>query len=186
MSDDSFMNAKIMTIIGPVQDSQVGLPTRGKDWTRPFARAICAKIETLDLGLNLLQIQRLRESIGDDIRKYSDCHTPEASKAALETAAPLGIDLYTMHWHNQKKFDPGRSIFVFEHVVPVGVIRDECIAAHTESAIMDVLMNRTRVAWILRSEDALLNGHGYCRKRPPHAYTEVGIELVPFAGGTAS
>ena len=59
MSDESFMNAKIMTIIGPVQGSQVGLQIRGKDWARPFARAISAKVETLDLGLNFVQIQRL-------------------------------------------------------------------------------------------------------------------------------
>jgi hypothetical protein len=176
------MNAENMTAIAPAQASHVRVPTRGTDWARPFARAISAKVETLDLGLSFVQVRRLRESIGDDIRKYSDCHTPAASEAALEVAAPLGIDLYNMHWHNQKKFDPGRAVFVFEHVVPVGMIRDECIAARSENAIMDVLMKRTCVAWILRSEDALLNRHGYRRKRPPHAYEDVGINLIPFSG----
>jgi hypothetical protein len=91
-----------------------------------------------------------------------------------------------MHWHNQKRYDPDRAIFLFEHIVPVGMIREECIAARLENAIIEVLMTRPRVAWILRNEDALLNSRGYRSNRPPHTYAEVGIKLVPVAGGISS
>ena len=153
-----------------------------RDWVQPFATSISAKVSALDLGLDENQRRRLRESISDDIRKCTDCLIPDVSRAALEKATAVGIDLYAMGWHDQHRFDVGRTTFLFEHVVPVGVIREECIESRSESAIIDILMTRSRVAWILRTEDAALTDRGYRHKREPQAYSEVGIDLVPFVG----
>jgi hypothetical protein len=152
-----------------------------RDLLWPFARSISAKVSALnELELSRTQRARLLESISDDIKKSSNFMMPQASRAALNEAAAQGIDLYAMGWHDQPRFDPGKTTFHLEHVVPVSAIRKECIEAQSEKAIVEVLLSRLRVAWVLKREDHILTGLGFRHKRddPDAAYKEAGIELV--------
>jgi hypothetical protein len=153
-----------------------------KELLEPFAIAIAAKVQALtdlEAGLTHSQRARLLESIGDDIKKCSNFITPEASEAALELARGLGVDLHSANWHDQHRFDPGRKQFHFEHVVPVGVLRERCKACSTPEDIGAVLANEIRLAWILKEEDAALTRLGYRSKRPDPeaAYRAAGIKL---------
>jgi hypothetical protein len=147
---------------------------------RPFARSISAKAKALkELTLTSTQQARLLESISDDIKKCSNFVAPEVSKAALEKADSIGIDLYCQNWHDQGRFDPGRVVFQWEHVVPVSAVREVCRKNPVEAAVTEAL-KRIRVAWILKSEDVKLTRLGYRSNRPDPdaAYIHAGIELV--------
>jgi hypothetical protein len=165
---------------GPLHSSATPLEFVAK----PFARSLRAKARLLHAGLTPRQDARLRESLSDDIENCDivtpDLRPPEVSAAAL-AAAPEGIVLYREAWHSQPRFDPGRAVFHVEHVVPVRSLREDCIAATTEDAVVGVLAG-IRVAWILKSEDRELSRLGYrtLRDRPDEAYREAGIELVPW------
>jgi hypothetical protein len=153
------------------------------DLLRPFAQSICAKVmayRDLKFTMTSSQAARFRESISDDIKKCSNFITPDASRAALREASSLGVNLYAMNWHDQGRFDSGRRLFHFEHVNCVNAIRSACLDAPDDSAILEILKTRIRVAWILKSEDACLTRLGYASDRPDPsaAYREAGIELV--------
>lgn len=148
---------------------------------RPFARSIYAKASALkDLNLEKSQRARLLEAISDDIKKCTNFISPEVSRAALNEAARLTVDLRSKNWHNQRQFDPDRKMFHFEHILPVSAMRQACLDECSEASILDILKTRLRVAWILKTEDAKLTRLGYRSKRddPDAVYSEVGIELV--------
>ena len=148
----------------------------------PFAQAIHAKAKAVRELVDLTSSQRARllEAISDDIKKCTNFITPRASRAALCEAARLKVDLCSKNWHDQPRFDPGRKLFHFEHVLPVSVIRQECLAECSESAILEILQSRVRGAWVLKTEDSELTRLGYRSKRgdPESAYREAKIELV--------
>jgi hypothetical protein len=155
---------------------------------RPFATSIFAKASALRhfedaKSLSSSQLARLRESISDDIRKCTNFAVPRVSKAALREAKRLSINLTQMNWHDQKKFDPGRRTFHREHMVPVKTIRDECRRAKSEEEVLEILINRPRLVWVLKSEDAALTrcGYRFLREDPDAAYAEAGIELIDSA-----
>src|SRR5437016_1886677 len=97
-----------------------------------FARSIVAKANALcslrgELRPN--QVARLRRSITDDIRTcgaliFPDVISPEVSKAALQEAERIGVNLYTSNWRNQTAFDSGRRTFQWEHVNPISSIQE--------------------------------------------------------------
>jgi hypothetical protein len=89
------------------------------------------------------------------------------------------VDLFSSNWHEQQRFDPGRKQFHFEHVVPVGVLRERCKACANAEAIGAVLATEIRIAWILKEEDAVLTQLGFRSKRPDPdaAYEAAGIKL---------
>lgn len=148
-----------------------------------FARSLLGKAQLLPTLLPYQQ-SRLRESMSDDLKKYCDLAVPDfqlpmVSEAAWLKAQELNIDLCALRWHTQPRVDPGREIFHNEHVVPVNMLRDACLAAATEEDIAEVLTTRVRIAWILKTEDRVLNNNGHRVKRddPDGAYAQAGIVL---------
>jgi hypothetical protein len=153
-----------------------------RDLLKPFAASIFAKasaIRHFEDAESLTQFQRARfmESISDDIKKCTNFFTPRISNAAHEEALRLGINLNKMNWHSQPRFDRGRKTFHWEHMVPVKTIREECRKARKEVEVLEILMTRPCVVWILKSEDDVLTRLGYRSKRddPIRAYQEAGI-----------
>lgn len=146
-----------------------------------FSESIFAKVKLLKRPtLPAKYRARIRESISDDLKKVSNLVTPEASRAALDAAVPLDVDLFRMTWHDQHQFDEGRKEFLLEHVRPVSALRDRCVAAGTLEGVFEVLKSELRVAWILKDEDDELTRLGYRSKRPDPdaAYRHAKIEVV--------
>lgn len=146
-----------------------------------FARSISAKVHALNHPTLTSQGRaRLLESISDDIKKYSDFVQPEVSRAALERAVQLEVDLWAKGWHDQPQFDPNRQVFHREHVWPVSAVRNACVEAASERGIADTLQRMLRVAWILKEEDRVLTRLGYRSRRddPESAYRHAQIELI--------
>ena len=146
-----------------------------------FARSIWAKARALnDPDLTNRGRVRLLESISDDIKKYSDFVQPEASRAALQRAAQLEVDLCAKGWHDQPTFDAKRQVFHWEHVRPVSAVRKACVEAASEVDVADALQRLLRVAWILKEEDRVLTRLGYRSRRedPEAAYRHAQIELI--------
>lgn len=146
---------------------------------RAFADAIWAKVSLLkETTLSASERRRVLESIDGDIRKCTDLLVPRVSRAARETAGLLQVDLTRMGWHDQPRFDPGRTIFHLEHFYPVGAVRNRCLTATSQSDIGDVL-GSAKVAWILKVEDRKLSDLGFknLRPDPDEAYRKAGIAL---------
>lgn len=105
-----------------------------------FATAIHAKaIVARDAQVASLHRKRLLEAISGDIRKCTDYIRPHVSHAASAEARKLGMDLLIMKWQDQPKFDRGRSVFHFEHMVPVKTIREKYLACQSADEVFDVL-----------------------------------------------
>jgi hypothetical protein len=148
------------------------------EMTAVFAASVLPKVIALrELELGKKQLQRIVESIGQDIRKYTDLIPPETSRKAKGMAAAIGLDLRSKGWHEQPRFDPGRRTFHFEHVITVKDAIHQCRECNSTSDVVDIL-RRLRVAWILKSENDELTRRGFVEDRPPNAYELVGIELV--------
>lgn len=151
-----------------------------------FAESISCKVSGLrQLGPNVSagQKSRLLESISDDIRKCTDLipvHVSQAAKSKAEKLKPH-IDLFRETWHSQPRFDKGRKIFQYEHVVPVSSVRDSCLQAQDTGDVLKILTTRLKVAWILKTENARLAKLGYAVRRPDPeaAYHQAGIDLIP-------
>jgi hypothetical protein len=92
-----------------------------------FAESVFAKASALRrLNLTSVQRARLRESVSVDIRKYTDLLAPEVSIGAKREAERIRVDLHAQSWHDQPRFDDGRTIFHFEHMVTVAAIEKMC------------------------------------------------------------
>jgi hypothetical protein len=152
---------------------------------KPFATSIFAKATALKSfeasnSLTKPQRARLNEAISDDIKKCTNFVTPGFSKAALEEATRIGIDLRQMNWHDQCRFDKARRIFHWEHMVPVKILRKACFEAGSEAEVLDVLLTKPRVVWLLKTEDSELTRLGFrtVREDPEAAYRAARIELI--------
>jgi hypothetical protein len=151
---------------------------------KPFSISIFAKVSALrefEASTFLTQAQRarLKESISDDIKKCTNFVKPKVSKSAKREALKIGVDLSQMNWHDQGRFDRGRSMFHWEHMVPVKSIREKCRQASSEEQVLEILMTAPCVVWILKSEDTILTQLGFRSNRdnPEAAYLKAGIEL---------
>lgn len=156
-----------------------------------FARSIHTKVsglKELETTPTSEQTARLLESISDDIRKCTDFIPVFVSKSAKVEAERLvpPVNLFGETWHSQPRFDKGRRIFQFEHVVPVSSVRELCLESECEEAVFAILSTRLKVAWILKSENDRLNELGYTVERPDPeaAYREAGITLIPPGNAT--
>ena len=154
------------------------------DLARPFARAIDAKRQLLHLALSPRQRAAVLASMSVDIRKYCDVASPRflvprVSAASAAAASRLGVDLCQQVWQDQHAFDPGRTVFHLEHVVPVQSLRTSCLSAADVDGVLRVLQ-AAQVAWILKSEDRELTRLGFRARRssPEQAYEAAGIELL--------
>lgn len=149
---------------------------------RAFALSIHAKATALREGnLTDSQKSRLKESISDDIKKYTNFIPHRVSQAVKDSADTLQspVNLSQMTWHDQRRFDPGRRLFIVEHKRPVNALRDECINAESCDAVEQILAERLVAAWITRAEDNELTrlGFGINRPDPCYAYNQAGIVL---------
>lgn len=119
-------------------------------------------------------------------RKLENFIVPRVSVKAQKMAEQLGVgDLSQYGWSEQKSKmnDPDRSIFHFEHVVTVSDLVERLISLGSNSSFDSVksVVEKADVAWILKSEDEILNQNGFKNKRPENpleAYEQCGIELV--------
>lgn len=146
-----------------------------------FAQSIFAKVRALEtLELTPRQRARLCESIASDVRKACDLvASTQVSEAAHQAARGLGIELAKAGWHDQPKFDRGRTRFHLEHVQTVAAICEAVRGQSSVDGVVGVLERDLRVAWILKTEDRKLTKLGYRKKRPDPdaAYREAGITL---------
>lgn len=103
-------------------------------------------------------------------RKLENFVVPRVSKRAYAEAENLSIgDLRGMHWNDQrtKMKDRDRSIFHWEHVVPVKSLRSQLLTLTDPSVeAVKAVIAQADVAWILRSENDALNNKGFRTKRP--------------------
>jgi hypothetical protein len=144
----------------------------------PFSISIFAKARALSSPeLKDSHRSRLRESISDDIKKASNFHPHRMSKAAQAKALALNVNLEEKTWHDQHSFDPGRQLFIVEHMVTVSELRERCLRVSDQDGVLAVLTNDLRIVWILREEDERLTALKYRSKRPATAYEEALIEL---------
>lgn len=165
---------------------------RERELIAPFALAIHAKASAMrELSLTTQQVARFRESIGVDIRKCCDLLMPDprpalVSAKADDRARDLNIDLSAETWHTQRRFDPQRSLFHYEHFAPIGEIGRECRDLEDVRAIADLLANELKVVWILKEEDRTLTELGFrSRRRDPRAaYAAAGIVVQGLPKGT--
>lgn len=123
---------------------------------------------------------RFLESISDDIKKCGNFFAPYVSVAAKDKATRRGIDLTEKNWHDQPLFGKGRKLFQFEHLVPVSSLRADTLVSRTAADILNILMTRLRVVWMLKAEDAELGRMGYRsrRKGPVAAYRAAEIKIA--------
>ena len=123
----------------------------------------------------------LRASLALTIRNCERYVVPRVSVAAHEKATELGLaDLRTMSWRDQrtKMKDPDRSIFHFEHIVPVFDICQRILAlSNPTTEAIEELVAKSAVAWILKTEDAKLPRTK--RQNPYAIYASRQIELLP-------
>lgn len=146
-----------------------------------FGNSIASKAEILHSAeLTDKQKSRIRESIGVDIRKYTDLIDPDVSVQADLDAKNLGIDLRKEDWQSQTRFDPGRKRFHLDHVVPVSCLRDACIEANDVHKINEILETEARIVWITKAENSCLDKKGFRSNRPDpdEAYRTCGIKIT--------
>ena len=110
--------------------------------------------------------------------------TPVVSTEAQRKAHEMGVgELSLYNWNHQRKEmkDDKRSIFHWEHVYPVSSIANALLGL-TNVQIEEItkILSIADIAWILKSEDRMLNKKGYKSKRPENpwdAYTDCGIGI---------
>lgn len=147
---------------------------------RAFAESILIKARVArEVELSVRERRRLLESISEDIKKWTDVIPVTMSAGAQAEAERRSVDLREMGWHDQHRFDRGRLMFQWEHVIPVGRIREACLDAQSADEVAGILKT-ARVAWILKEEDRRLTSLGYrsIRPDPEAAYREAGIRLL--------
>jgi hypothetical protein len=137
------------------------------------------QVERYNAATDKTHRQHLRRMISVTIRNLTD--HPEfgtsMSKAAKSLADSLGIPLQEMTYDTQPKWDKGRQLFAYEHMVPVKNLMYACIADPTKVA--EVLQS-AKIVWVTRPENFRLNDLGYSHNRPDPAkcYEEAGIVLA--------
>ena len=101
-----------------------------------------------------------------------------ASRAALDMANKMNVNLAHEDWHSQNHFDPGRKIFHYEHCNPISVLADQVLKS--QKPIPEIIDDNV-VCWILKSEDKKLNENGYKSGRPggwKRCYHNCNIEPI--------
>ncbi len=123
-------------------------------------------------------------------RELEDFAPRNVSKAACDEALRNDIaDLREFHWNDQHKFDKGREVFQWEHMVPASDLFWDLVALakdakHTEHERVAKVLRRARIAWILKDEDKGLPKNR--RADPWRAYQDAKIELVYRTCGVCS
>ena len=92
-----------------------------------------------DRLLDKIEKARIKESISDDIKKFSNFIKPVVSIAAYEKSKEIDVNLLEKNWHDQPSFDVRRKIFHFEHIIPVSSLRSLCLKANSEIGKLSTL-----------------------------------------------
>ncbi len=136
---------------------------------------------TINSGLNWSMKRYMIDRLLRSLPSYKPI---TVSAKAQAVAYGLGVgDLRQYNWNEQKTKmkDPKRSIFHYEHKIPLGQIITSIMECTTVDEIV-YHMKRTEIAWILKEEDKLLNkgmeGQSWRFTRPKNAYELLGIELI--------
>ena len=117
-------------------------------------------------------------------RKMEEFVDPEVSVAAQKEAKKLQLRLSEYRYCDQPKFDKGREVFHWEHVMPVSEMKRRLVGDETRIATKEDVMSvlkRTDIAWILKDEDRKLVSYGYRSSRlenPWEAYDKAKIEIL--------
>lgn len=145
-----------------------------------IARVIRLMAEEYALLSHPVDRKHMRIQLSKSIRNATD-HPDFAlytSANARSLAAEKGIDLSKMTYGNQpqKRFDPGRMLFAYGHMVPVKNLMYDII---DEPHRTEELLRSAKIVWVTRAENDRLNELGYAHERPdPHkCYKEAGIKL---------
>ena len=149
----------------------------------PFLQACAAVVqlqaEKYNASTSVVDRRHLRRMISVTIRNLTD--HPEfgtsMSKAAKDLADSRGIPLAEMTYDNQKRWDKDRSLFAYEHMVPVKNLMYAVIAEPHRSG---EILQTAKIVWVTRDENARLNSLGYAHNRPDPArcYEAAGIEVL--------
>ena len=155
---------------------------------KTFAASIVPITNRLNASsLSQREITILKQTISDIIKKAGDLNPSGCSIAAYKKYQSLfqNEDIRDRTWHQQPRFDPGRRIFHREHCETVSTLRDLCIAENTYEGIVQILLERIRIVWILKSEDKVLTQNGHQSNRPEwkEAYQKAEIEVMPPIDG---
>jgi len=128
-------------------------------------------------GLSPALQKYYRDAIYWMIRKLPIC-AGKASPSAIQEAERLGIpSLAGFWWEHQVAYDKNREILHWEHVVPVGDVRDTLISlAHPSIEKVASILMTYEIAWITKLEDKRLKRSK--RADPHEEYRRAGIELV--------
>ena len=120
-----------------------------------------------------VQFNIIKSSLDVILRKWCD-EKPIVfiSINALKKAKIDNIDLSKMKWKDQKKFDPKRKVFHYEHKYPISDMINDMLT-HPKS--IEDIMNKYEVGWILKEEDKKLKSHN--RNNHDKEYTDKGISI---------
>lgn len=125
--------------------------------------------------------RHMRVQISKAIRNATD-HPDfklRVSAAAKLLAEEKGIDIGSMNYDNQvqKRFDPGRKLFAYEHMVPVKNMMHAVIASPSKA---EEVLRSAKIVWVTRDENDRLNDLGYAHNRPDpeDCYAEAGIQVL--------
>lgn len=87
------------------------------------------------------------------------------STGSHELLASMDVDLNTVH--KRSRFHGKKSPFIYEHAIPVSIVRDKLLAsAGSLESVIELLNLAGPVAMILRDEDNYLNELGLQRRMP--------------------
>jgi hypothetical protein len=121
----------------------------------------------------------MRRQISVSIRNATDhpCFGTSVSRAAKDLADECGILIEKMTYDNQKRWDPKRVLFAYEHMVPVKNLMYAVIADPSKA---EEILRTALIVWVTRAENQRLNELGYNHNRPDprKCYEEAGIEVL--------
>lgn len=145
-----------------------------------LAESFLIKVQGYHKLVNKKHKQIISDTISSDIRLFTNLIYPNVSKRANEAAQTLGIDIRKIKWCQQNKIDPDRSIFHYEHFYTVKDIKTLILNSTTVEEIKNILKHNTKIVWILKSENEILDELKYRSDRPdPYlAYKEANIEIL--------
>ena len=77
----------------------------------------------------------------------------------------------------QKRFDPGRKLFAYEHMVPVKNLMYAVIADPSKA---EEILCSAKIVWVTRGENDRLNELGFAHNRPDpiKCYADAGIQVL--------
>ena len=150
------------------------------------SKTLTELVETYHYTTDETEQRWVKQLIQLGCRKLEDFITPQVSAKAQKVADQKEIgELSQFGWLDQKTKmnDLDRSTFHFEHILTVSDLVDILLKLGSEPSVDDVksIIEKADIAWILKSEDQVLNEKGYKNKRPENpldAYEICGIELV--------